>query len=134
MGLILELRRSSRIGNGTLFQCSCLENSICREGWQATDHGATKSYIQLWLTLTNNKTYLLLPHFLSKETWGITQANLTQLSPSPLSHLIQTKPFQTPTRPAISPVRDAYRTFGEHKRRILEERTEDVRPTKWERT
>ena len=84
MGLILEVGRSPRLGNGTLLQYSCQESSIGRGGWQAADHGATKSCIELWLTHTNNKTYHLLPHYLSKETLGITQANLTQLNPSSL--------------------------------------------------
>ena len=47
MGLILEVGRSPRLGNGTLLQYSCLESSIGRGGWQAADHGATKSCIEL---------------------------------------------------------------------------------------
>ena len=31
--------RSPGVGNGTLLQCSCLENSMDRGAWQATVHG-----------------------------------------------------------------------------------------------
>ena len=47
MGLIPGLGRSSRIGNGTPLQYSCLENSMGRGAWQATVHGATKIWTQL---------------------------------------------------------------------------------------
>ena len=30
-------------GNGNLFQCSCLENSVDRGAWQATIQGVAKS-------------------------------------------------------------------------------------------
>ena len=30
-------------GDGNPLQCSCLENSMDREAWQATVHGVTKS-------------------------------------------------------------------------------------------
>ena len=45
---ILRLERSLRGGNGNLLQYSCLENSINREAWWATVHGAAKS--QIWLS------------------------------------------------------------------------------------
>ena len=32
-------------GNGNLFQCSCMENSMDREGWWATVHGITKDLV-----------------------------------------------------------------------------------------
>ena len=35
--------RSPGVGNGTPLQYSCLENSMHREGWQATVHRAAKS-------------------------------------------------------------------------------------------
>ena len=35
--------RSSGIGNGNPFQCSCLENSMDRGAWWATIHGVTNS-------------------------------------------------------------------------------------------
>ena len=42
-GLIPGLGSSSGEGNGNPLQYSCLENSMDREAWQATVHGATKS-------------------------------------------------------------------------------------------
>ena len=42
-GLIPELRRSPGVGNGNPFQCSCQENSMEREAWQAKVHGVTES-------------------------------------------------------------------------------------------
>ena len=41
VGSIPRLGRFPAVGNGNLFQYSCLENSM--EAWQATVHGATKS-------------------------------------------------------------------------------------------
>jgi len=37
------LGRSSGKGNGNPLQCSCLENPMDGESWQATVHGVTKS-------------------------------------------------------------------------------------------
>ena len=34
-------------GNDNQLQCSCLENSMDREAWQATVHGVTKSQTRL---------------------------------------------------------------------------------------
>ena len=42
VGLIPELERSRREGNGNLLQYSCLENPMDRGAWQATVHGVTK--------------------------------------------------------------------------------------------
>ena len=42
VGLIPELERSRRVGNGNLLQYSCLENPMDRGAWQATVHGVTK--------------------------------------------------------------------------------------------
>ena len=42
-GSIPGLGRFPGEGNGDLLQYSCLENSMDRGAWQATDHGATKS-------------------------------------------------------------------------------------------
>ena len=39
--------RSPRVGNGKLFQYSCLENSMDRGAWWATVHGVTKSWTRL---------------------------------------------------------------------------------------
>ena len=43
VGSIPRSERSSGVGNGTQLQYSCLENSMGREAWQATVHGATKT-------------------------------------------------------------------------------------------
>ena len=45
--LISGLGRSPGVGNGNLFQYSCLENSMNRGAWTATVHGVEKSRIQL---------------------------------------------------------------------------------------
>ena len=42
-GLISGLGRSPGEGNGNSLQYSCLENSMNREAWQATDQGVTES-------------------------------------------------------------------------------------------
>ena len=44
-GLILGSGRSPGEGNGNPLQYSCLENSMDRAAWQATDHGVGKSQI-----------------------------------------------------------------------------------------
>jgi len=41
-GLIPGLGRSPGGGNGSPFQCSCLENSMDRGAWRATVHGGPK--------------------------------------------------------------------------------------------
>ena len=45
--LIPGLGRSPGEGNGNLLQYSCLDNSMYRGSWWATDHGVTKSQTQL---------------------------------------------------------------------------------------
>ena len=47
IGSIPGLGRTPGVGNGNTLQYSCLENSIGRGAWQATDHRAAKSRIQL---------------------------------------------------------------------------------------
>ena len=42
-GSIPGLGRFPGEGNGDLLKYSCLENSMDRGAWQATDHGDTKS-------------------------------------------------------------------------------------------
>ena len=42
-GLIPRLGRSPGEGNGNPLQDSCLENSMDRGAWQATDHRVVKS-------------------------------------------------------------------------------------------
>ena len=46
-GLIPESGRSPGEGNGNPLQCSCLENPMDREAWQATTHGVKKSRTRL---------------------------------------------------------------------------------------
>ena len=46
-GSIPGLERSPGEGNGTPLQYSCLENSMGRETWQATVHGAAESRMRL---------------------------------------------------------------------------------------
>ena len=46
LGSIPGLGRSPGEGNGTPFQCSCLENLMDRGVWQATVHRVTKSRAQ----------------------------------------------------------------------------------------
>jgi len=43
MDLIPGLGRSPEVGNGNLFQYSCLENCMDRGAWWATDNGVAKS-------------------------------------------------------------------------------------------
>ena len=43
-GLIPGSGRYPVEGNGYLLQYSCLENSMVRGPWQATDHGVAKSW------------------------------------------------------------------------------------------
>ena len=42
-GLVPELERSPEVGNGKLLQYSGQENSIDREAWWPTVHGAAES-------------------------------------------------------------------------------------------
>ena len=44
MGSIPGSGRSPGVGNGSPLQCSCLENPMDGEAWQATVHGVTKSW------------------------------------------------------------------------------------------
>ena len=46
-GWIPGLGRSPGEGHGNPLQYSCLENPMDRGAWWATDHGVTKSWIQL---------------------------------------------------------------------------------------
>ena len=47
MGLISGLGRSSRGGNGTPLQYSCLENPMDRGAWWAAVHGVAKGRTRL---------------------------------------------------------------------------------------
>ena len=46
LGLTARSGRSPERGHGNLLQYSCLENSMDRGAWQATDHGVAKSQAQ----------------------------------------------------------------------------------------
>ena len=56
MGLIPVLGRSPGEGNGNPLQYSCLDNPMDKEAWQATAHGATKSWTQLSTQTQTHKT------------------------------------------------------------------------------
>ena len=47
VGSVLELGRSSGVGNGNPLQYSCLENSMDRKAWQATIYRVRKTWTQL---------------------------------------------------------------------------------------
>ena len=47
VGSIPGSGRSPGVGNGNLFQYSCMENSMGRRAWEATAHGVTKSQTHL---------------------------------------------------------------------------------------
>ena len=47
LGSLPGLGRSSRVGNGTPLQNSCLENFMDRRAWWATVHGMAKSQTRL---------------------------------------------------------------------------------------
>ena len=50
------------VGNGTLFQCSCLENPVNGRAWWAAIHGVAKSRTQL-----SDFTFNFHFHVLEKE-------------------------------------------------------------------
>ena len=47
---IIKVKHTSGEGNGNPLQYSCLENSMDRADWQATVHGATKSWTRVTIT------------------------------------------------------------------------------------
>ena len=60
--------RSPGEGQGNPFQCSCLENPMDRETWQATVQRVTKSWTQLKLlstTTTQRMCILTGPYYIS---------------------------------------------------------------------
>ena len=59
MGLIPGLGRSSRGGNGNLFQHSYLENPMDRGAWLATVHRVTKNQTQMKRLCTHVHTYII---------------------------------------------------------------------------
>ena len=77
-GLIPGSGRPPGEGNGNRFQCSCLENFMNREAWQATVHRVTK---ELGMTqhLNNNNSglyYALLNRKLFKKRLVIGYINM----------------------------------------------------------
>ena len=52
--------RSPGEGNGNPLQSSCLGNPMDREGWWATVHGVTKSWIRLSTTTTTTISKYIL--------------------------------------------------------------------------
>ena len=61
--------------NGSLVQCSCLENSMDRGAWEATVHGVAKSWT--WLTHTHTHTHTYLQYISDNSTlrWVIEYAH-----------------------------------------------------------
>ena len=47
VGLIPQLGRLPRVGNGNPLQYSCLQNPMDRGAWRSTAHGVTKSETRL---------------------------------------------------------------------------------------
>ena len=64
-----SVRRSPRGENGSLLHCSCLENPMDREGWQATVHGVAES--QTWLSTCTHtvKAVGMVRWWASLEQW-----------------------------------------------------------------
>ena len=52
--------RCPGVGNGTLLQYSCLENSMAREAWRATVHGVANSWKRLSPYTKNSMTGVLI--------------------------------------------------------------------------
>ena len=78
LGLIPGSGRFPGVGNGNLFQCSCLENFIDRRGWQATVYGVAKSWTHL-STHTHTHTHIhihihsgILLSYKKKKEWYFT--------------------------------------------------------------
>ena len=66
MGLIPGSGRSSKVGNGTPLQYSCLENPMDRGAWQATVHVAVKS--RTWLSPRADNIQSFSRSWLKKKT------------------------------------------------------------------
>ena len=59
-GSIPGLGRFPGEGNGDLLHYSCLENSMDRGAWQATDHGATKNWTRLKQLSMHARTHVMV--------------------------------------------------------------------------
>ena len=51
--------RTPRVGNGNVFQYSCLENPMDREAWWTTVHGVAKSWGVVIEKVLNLDSFLL---------------------------------------------------------------------------
>ena len=74
--------RSPGEGNGNILQCSCLENPMDREAWQATVHGAAKE-LDTTEQLNNNLMYLWI--------WCTGKGILSFLCRDLSNHLVHTR-------------------------------------------
>ena len=82
LGLIHRSGRSPRKGNGNPIQYSCLENSMDRGAWQATDHGIAKSQTQLSNFTKNTQTINnIKDHFLNKTELLRIKSSKTTITP-----------------------------------------------------
>ena len=83
VGPIPELGRSSRRGNGSLLQDSCLGNPMDRRPWQDTVHGVTKSQTGL-STPTHNHIHMYI-YWIWRRQWQPTPVLLPGKSHGPRS-------------------------------------------------
>ena len=76
IGLIPGPERSTRVGNGSPLQYSCLENYVGRGAWQTTVHGPAKSWTW-WSTAQQHS--LLSTYFIDFLHWnGLRSLSLNQ--------------------------------------------------------
>ena len=64
------LGRSPGVGNGTLLQYSCLENSTGRGAWWAAVHGATKSWTRLSAHIHTAHTIIMVAQGFPRSSVG----------------------------------------------------------------
>ena len=72
--LITGLGRSPGEGNGNPLQYSCVENSMDRGAWRATDYRVAKSWT--WLTLSLSQYYTVCS-WLNLRMWNLVCRGLT---------------------------------------------------------
>ena len=110
--------RSPGRGNGNPLQCSCLENPMDREAWQATVHKVTKSWTRLKQLCMHTQIWKLrkkpvLPGWHSKDRPGLAVFPgllLFTTSHSAADLLLISKEC----RPPFSPCAYLWRTFFSH--------------------
>ena len=68
VGFISGSGRFPGVGNGNLFQYSCLKNPMVRGAWQATVHEVTESHTTGHTRTTTAREFTLELHLHSKET------------------------------------------------------------------